>query len=427
VLTVFPPVLYITKLIRNKLRSMYQITRSALAKGTGYLQECLLGVKTVQLYGAEEEVERRYADYTHEFLRAQLKSNKYDAVLFSVITGVTTITIGLIIWYGSGKVVQEAVTLGVLIAFINNMEKVFVPLRDFTGQIAAIQRSFAAFDHIDELFQEPLEEDGRDLISKDALGDRLQTFESLEFRNVSFRYANDAPWVLRNVSFRLEKGHQLALVGTTGSGKSTILRLISKVYQDYQGSILLNGIELSSLSIEDAMHLFSLMQQDVYLFNESIAFNISLGKPSIDREQIQEAARYVYADGFIRTLPGGYDMELSSNGGNLSAGQTQLISFARAVAQGGQVIMLDEATSSVDSVTENLIQRAISRLFKERTVIAIAHRLSTIRHSDTILVLEQGHVIEQGNHEQLLAQNGVYAGLLQQADDPDDSGEVVLS
>ena len=219
----------------------------------------------------------------------------------------------------------------------------------------------------------------------------------------------------------------MALVGTTGSGKSTILRLISKVYQDYQGSILLNGIELSSLSIEDAMHLFSLMQQDVYLFNESIAFNISLGKPSIDREQIQEAARYVYADGFIRTLPGGYDMELSSNGGNLSAGQTQLISFARAVAQGGQVIMLDEATSSVDSVTENLIQRAISRLFKERTVIAIAHRLSTIRHSDTILVLEQGHVIEQGNHEQLLAQNGVYAGLLQQADDPDDSGEVVLS
>lgn len=417
VLTVFPPVLYITKLIRNKLRTMYQITRSALAKGTGYLQECLLGVKTVQLYGAEEEVERRYADYTQEFLQAQLKSNKYDAVLFSVITGVTTITIGLIIWYGSGQVVQEAVTLGVLIAFINNMEKVFVPLRDFTGQIAAIQRSFAAFDHIDELFQEPLEEDGRELISKDALGDRLQTFQSLEFKDVSFRYAKDAPWVLRNVSFRLDKGHQLALVGTTGSGKSTILRLISKVYQDYEGSILLNGIELSSLSIEDAMPLFSLMQQDVYLFDESIAFNIGLGKPSIGDEQIREAARYVYADGFIQTLPGGYGMALSGNGGNLSAGQTQLISFARAVAQGGQVIMLDEATSSVDSVTENLIQRAISRLFKERTVIAIAHRLSTIRHSDTILVLDQGRVVEQGNHEQLLAQNGVYAGLLQQTDD----------
>jgi len=227
---------------------------------------------------------------------------------------------------------------------------------------------------------------------------------------------------------RLEKGHQLALVGTTGSGKSTILRLISKVYQDYEGSILLNGIELSSLSIEDAMPLFSLMQQDVYLFDESIAFNIGLGKPSVDREQIHEAARYVYADGFIKTLPGGYDMELDGNGANLSAGQTQLISFARAVAQGGQVIMLDEATSSVDSVTENLIQRAISRLFKERTVIAIAHRLSTIRHSDTILVLEQGRVVEQGNHEQLLAKNAVYAGLLQQADDPGGAGEeVVLS
>lgn len=427
VLTVFPPVLYITHLIRNKLRSMYQITRSALAKGTGYLQECLLGVKTVQLYRAEEEVEKKYYNFTQEFLRAQLKSNKYDAVLFSVITGVTSITIGLIIWYGSGKVVQDAVTLGVLIAFINNMEKVFVPLRDFTGQIAAIQRSFAAFDHIDELFQEPLEEDGRELVSTEALGHRLASFESLEFRNVSFRYAPELPYVLNNVSFRLEQGHQLALVGTTGSGKSTILRLISKVYQDYEGSILLNGLELSTLSIEDSLHLFSLMQQDVFLFEKSVGFNISLGRPSISEQDIRDAAHYVYADRFIEELPFGYDMELTGNGGNLSAGQTQLISFARAVAQGGQVIMLDEATSSVDSVTENLIQRAISRLFKEKTVIAIAHRLSTIRHSDTILVMDQGQVVEQGNHEQLLAQNGVYAGLLQTADDDSDDGEMVLS
>ncbi|EAR08590.1 ABC transporter ATP-binding protein [Reinekea blandensis] len=426
VLTVFPPVLYITHWIRNKLREIYKITRSSLAKGTGYLQECLFGVKTVQLYRAEEEVEARYQAYTQEFLHAQMRSNKYDAVLFSVITGVTTITIGLIIWYGSGRVVQEAVTLGVLIAFINNMEKVFVPLRDFTGQIAAIQRSFAAFDHLDELFQEPLEEDGRTLLSPADFGDRLRTFESLEFRDVSFRYTQDSPYVLKNVSFKLEKGHQLALVGTTGSGKSTILRLISKVYQDYEGQILLNGIELSALSIDDSMHLFSLMQQDVYLFDQSIAFNIGLGKASISRTDIQEAARYVYADEFIKNLPDGYDMALSGNGGNLSAGQTQLISFARAVAQGGQVIMLDEATSSVDSVTENLIQRAISRLFKERTVIAIAHRLSTIRHSDTILVLDQGQVVEQGTHEQLLARNGVYAGLLNQAADQD-GGDMVLT
>jgi ATP-binding cassette subfamily B protein len=412
VLVVFPPVFYLTHVIRNKMRAMYQITRTALARGAGYLQECLLGVKTVQLYRAEQEVEAKYLGYNQEFLNAQIKTNKYDAVLFSVITGVTTITIGLIIWYGSGLVLQEALTLGVLIAFINTMEKVFVPVRDFTGQIAAIQRSFAAFDHIEELFAEPLEEDGRELFASEDVGEKLDTFESLEFKNVSFRYNENAPYVLNDVSFKLEKGHQLALVGTTGSGKSTILRLISKVYQDYEGSILLNGIELSNLSIEDSMHLFSLMQQDVFLFEQSIRFNISLGKKGIDETQVKEAAEYVYANEFIEAQEQGYDLPLSSNGGNLSAGQTQLISFARAIAQGGQVIMLDEATSSVDSITESLIQKAISRFFSEKTVIAIAHRLSTIRHSDTILVLDQGRIVEQGNHDTLVEKGGMYANLL---------------
>jgi ATP-binding cassette subfamily B protein len=412
VLVVFPPVFYLTHVIRNKMRAMYQITRTALARGAGYLQECLLGVKTVQLYRAEQEVEAKYLGYNQEFLNAQIKTNKYDAVLFSVITGVTTITIGLIIWYGSGLVLQEALTLGVLIAFINTMEKVFVPVRDFTGQIAAIQRSFAAFDHIEELFAEPLEEDGRELFASEDVREKLDMFESLEFKNVSFRYNENAPYVLNDVSFKLEKGHQLALVGTTGSGKSTILRLISKVYQDYEGSILLNGIELSNLSIEDSMHLFSLMQQDVFLFEQSIRFNISLGKKGIDETQVKEAAEYVYANEFIEAHEQGYDLPLSSNGGNLSAGQTQLISFARAIAQGGQVIMLDEATSSVDSITESLIQKAISRFFSEKTVIAIAHRLSTIRHSDTILVLDQGRIVEQGNHDTLVEKGGMYANLL---------------
>jgi ATP-binding cassette subfamily B protein len=309
-------------------------------------------------------------------------------------------------------VLQEALTLGVLIAFINTMEKVFVPVRDFTGQKAAIQRSFAAFDHVEELFAEPLEEDGRSLIASKDVSEKLKTFESLEFRNVHFRYNENAPYVLKDVSFKLEQGHQLALVGTTGSGKSTILRLISKVYQDYDGSILLNGIELSQLSIEDSMHLFSLMQQDVFLFEQSIRFNISLGKKGIDEAQVKEAAEYVYANEFIETQDQGYDLHLSANGSNLSAGQTQLISFARAIAQGGQVIMLDEATSSVDSITENLIQKAISRFFSEKTVIAIAHRLSTIRHSDTILVLDQGRIVEQGNHYALVEQGGMYANLL---------------
>ncbi|AJR08412.1 ABC transporter ATP-binding protein [Photobacterium gaetbulicola] len=415
VLVIMPPVMYLTMYVRNRLRELHLTTRSSLARGIGYLQEVILGVKTVQLYRAEEAVEQKYKGYTDEFLKAQKKVNKYDAVLFSFISGITSITVALMIWYGSGQVLEASLTLGVLIAFINTLEKVFVPIRDFTSQIASIQSSFAAFDHIEELFVEPIEEEGRDLQPTHKVEQQLKKFVSLEFRNVSFRYKDDAPYVLKNVSFILEKGHQIALVGSTGSGKSTIMRLISKTYQDYEGSILLNGIELSEVAIEDCAHLFSLMMQDVHLFEETIHFNIALGKTGISREQVEQASRYVYANSFIEQLPQGYDFPLDKNGANLSVGQTQLISFARAVAQGGQVMMLDEATSSVDSITEDLIQKAMQRLFKEKTVIAIAHRLSTVRHSDMILVLEKGEIVERGNHQELVAQNGIYAGLLNES------------
>ncbi len=339
VLLVFPPVLMLTQYVRNRLREMYIITRSSLAKGTGFLQECLLGVKTVQLYGAEQEVESKYHGFTEDFLRAQLKTNKYDATLFSIITGITTITIGLIIWFGSGKVLTGAVSLGVLIAFINTLEKVFVPLRDFTSQIASIQRSFAAFEHIEELFVEKLEEQGKMLLPDEMLKDRLANFETLEFKNVRFRYGGVGPYVLDDVSFKLKKGEQLALVGTTGSGKSTIIRIMSKAYMDYEGSILLNNIELSSIPKDSMLHLFSLMQQDVFMFEENIHFNISLGVDEISDDAVVDAAEYVYAHDFILGLPSQYQFELKNSGSNLSAGQAQLISFARSVAQGGQVMM----------------------------------------------------------------------------------------
>jgi ATP-binding cassette subfamily B protein len=412
VLIVMPPVMYLTIYVRNRLRELYLLTRSALARGVGFLQEVLFGMKTVQMYRAETQVEEKFKSYTDEFLHAQKKINKYDAILFSFISGITSVTIALLIWYGSEQVIEGALTLGVLIAFINTLEKVFVPIRDFTSQIASIQSSFAAFDHIEELFAQPTAEEGRQLLPTKEVKRQLTQFETLEFRNVSFRYKDDAPYVLNNVSFVLEKGHQIALVGSTGSGKSTILRLISRTYLNYEGSILLNGIELSEIAVEDSMHLFSLMMQEVHLFEESIEFNIALGKPEIESKDVEQSAEYVYANRFIDKLPGRYDFKIEKNGSNLSVGQTQLISFARAVAQGGQVMMLDEATSSVDSITESLIQQAMQRLFNDKTVIAIAHRLSTVRHSDMILVLEKGEIVERGNHKQLLAHNGLYAGLL---------------
>jgi ATP-binding cassette subfamily B protein len=409
-LLIGPLIYYITEVLRRLLRDTYLKARVVLSQGTGYLQECLSGIKTVQLYNAEADVQRRYSSYTEGFFHAQSKSNLYDSALYSIIEGVTTVSMGLIIWYGSKEILAATISLGVLVGFINTLDKIFVPIRDFTSQMASIQRAFAAFDHIEEIYQQDTEREntsgGRALDTSDR--QRLETFSSLEFDGVSFKYNADGPYVLRDVSFELNRGDKIALVGSTGSGKSTILRLLTKTYDNYEGSIKLNGIELSAIPKAEVGKFFSLMQQEVFLFNESIEFNIALGRESSGGQLAVDAARYVYADQFIERLPGKYDFVLQGNGSNLSAGQAQLIAFARAIAGGSEVVMLDEATSSVDSVTERLIQKAIDHVFEEKTVIAIAHRLSTIQHSDQILVLDG-----------LMAAAGFYSNLVRQLDDKD--------
>ena len=417
-LLIGPLIYYITEILRRRLRDTYLRARVVLSQGTGYLQECLSGVKTVQLYNAEAAVQKRYATYTEGFREAQSESNLYDSALYSIIEGITTVSMGLIIWYGSKEILAATISLGVLVGFINTLDKIFVPIRDFTSQMASIQRAFAAFDHIEEIYEEETEHENSDGGQHLSAGQRgqLDTFQSLEFNDVRFRYNADGPWVLQGVSFCLNKGSKIALVGSTGSGKSTILRLLTKTYVNYEGSIKLNGIQLSQIPKAEVGKFFSLMQQEVFLFNESIAFNIGLERESSNPDFVTDAAKYVYADEFIERLPGKYDFVLQGNGGNLSAGQGQLIAFARAIASGSEVVMLDEATSSVDSVTEQLIQKAIDHVFEEKTVIAIAHRLSTIQHSDEILVLDGGAIIERGTHGTLMAKAGFYANLVQQLD-----------
>jgi ATP-binding cassette subfamily B protein len=220
--------------------------------------------------------------------------------------------------------------------------------------------------------------------------------------------------VLKNISFKINKGDRLALVGTTGSGKSTIIRLLAKTYTGYRGSIKINGTELSDIPISNIRETISIMQQDIYMFNDTVEFNISLGRESISKRDVEEAASFVYANYFVDQLPGGYRFVIQDNGDNLSKGQAQLISFARAIAGNSELIILDEATSAVDSITEQYIQKAIANIFSAKTVIAVAHRLSTIKNSDMILVLEDGQIIERGNHEQLLKHGGKYARLLHQ-------------
>lgn len=424
VLLVAPLVYYITEFVRKRLRKVYHKARVILSQSTGYLQECLNGMKTVQLYSAEKEVEAKYQQFTHQFYKAQTQSNIYDAVLFSIVSGITSITIGLMIWYGSGEVLAGWVSIGVLIGFINTLDKLFVPIRDFTSQIAAIQRALAGIDHIEELFRQPLEEEHTLPFDEPMLQDRLSRFETLEFKNVKFKYKEEGPYVLRGITFTMKKGDQIALVGSTGSGKSTIVRLLTKIYDNYEGSIKINGMELARIPKAVLGKFASLMQQEVFLFDKSLDFNISLGREGISAKEVKASAQYVYAHEFIETLPEQYDFMVRENGGNLSSGQAQLISFARAIAGGSEIILLDEATSAVDSVTEHLIQKAIARVFQEKTVIAIAHRLSTIQHSDQILVLDNGIIKEQGSHQQLLEMGGIYANLVEELDQTEATQEV---
>ncbi len=420
VLVLGPPTYWVTELLRHRLRDSYTRGRLVLSQGTGYLQECLNGMKTVQLYSAEEQVQDRYAGFTQGFFQAQSRSNFYDAALFAIIEGITTIAMALIIWFGAREILAATISYGVLIGFTQTLDRIFVPVRDFTSQIASIQRALAAFGHIEGIFEQPLQDNSltpvRSPVRQSNGRPAESHFHSLVFDNVSFRYNADGPLVLDGVSFQLDKGDKIALVGSTGSGKSTILRLLTKTYDNYQGSIRLNGRELRDLSAAQVGRLFSLMQQEVFLFNRSVEFNISLGREGIDREAVIDAARYVYADSFIGRLPGQFEFEIQGNGGNLSAGQGQLIAFARAIASGADVILLDEATAAVDSVTERLIQKAIDHVFNDKTVIAIAHRLSTIRHSDEILVLERGRIIERGSHVELVRMKGFYSKLLEEVE-----------
>jgi len=410
-LFIVPPMYWITSKLRRSLQESQLASRKVLAHSTGYLQESLQCIKTVQLYNAEAESQTKYALFTQNFFKHQSKSNLIDASLFSIIEGITTISIGLIIWYGANEILMATLSVGVLIGFIQTLDKIFVPIRDFTSQIASIQRAVAALSNIEAIYLQKTEmalDD--DKLKTSPFNDEV--FDTLVFDRVYFSYKNDTDYVLKGVSFRINKGEKFALVGSTGSGKSTIIRLLTKSYTGYSGSIKLNGVELREIDKEALTNFFSLMQQEVYLFNETIAFNIALSRDGVDHRKVKQAAQYVFADSFIGKLPNQYDFKITDNGANLSAGQGQLIAFARAMATDSQFVLLDEATSSIDSVTEHMIQKAIKQVFKDKTLIAIAHRLSTIKESDQILVLDKGQVIEKGSHESLLALDGSYAGLV---------------
>ncbi|WP_319482177.1 ABC transporter ATP-binding protein [uncultured Draconibacterium sp.] len=410
-LLVVPVIILVINFLRKKIRKAYNTSRTSLAKSAAYLQEALTGMKTVQLFAAEDKVLNKYDNLNKEFCDAQNKSNVYDSFLYSIVEGITSVATALVIWYGAIQIWDYGYTLGILIVFVTTLERLFIPVKQFAQQISTIQRAMSALEHISELFEQQVEDPAAE--SAETVPEAI-ALQEIEFKNVSFRYSEDTPDVLKDISFKLQKGDRLALVGTTGSGKSTIIRLLAKTYTGYRGSIKINGIELSDIPIGQVRETISIMQQDIYMFNDTVEFNISLGRKSISQSDVEQSASFVYANYFIDQLPDKYQFVIQDNGDNLSKGQAQLISFARAIAGNSELIILDEATSAVDSITEQYIQKAIANIFSKKTVIAVAHRLSTIKNSNMILVLEDGQIIERGNHEQLLKFGGKYARLLHQ-------------
>ncbi|MDH5751503.1 MAG: ABC transporter ATP-binding protein/permease [Deltaproteobacteria bacterium] len=416
-LAAFPVLVLLLRFFQSRVRLSFFRARQALSEATGFLQECLSGMKTVQLFAAEEQAVARFREKNRQFLHAQNSSNLYDALLYSLVEGVTTLALALVLWYAAGELLAGVLTLGVLVAFMEYIQRLFVPLRELSQQMAVIQRALAALDHINQLCTvslDPAEERPEDDPHSQAT-EHAQApweFRELVFENVRFRYSPEGPLILKGISFAVKKGQSLAIVGPTGSGKSTILRLLTRAYGGYEGSIRINGRELDCLKATELAGIISMVHQGVFLFSGSVGFNISMGREAVGPEEVRQAAGYVHAQQFIGQLEEGYDTPVNQGGANLSAGQSQLLSFARAVAARTELIVLDEATSSVDSLTENLIQQAVEKLYQDKTVLAIAHRLSTIRNADLILVMAGGEIVERGNHNELMALGGAYEALV---------------
>jgi len=391
------PVLAVAAVVfRFKVREAFRKVRVRIARINAYVQENVTGMKVVQLFTREDRNARDFDALNADHRKAWIQSIRYDAALFSAVELASGLTVAIIIAQGVG------LAAGTLYIFIDWMRRFFMPLRDLSAKYSVMQSSMASSERIFELLDtEPAIPD-LGAASAEREGDGAVAFEG-----VSFAYQGD-DWVLRDLSFRVEAGEKVAIVGPTGAGKTTIIHLLARLYEVKRGRVCIGGVDLRDIPQERLRRRIALVLQDVFLFSGTVADNISLGRPDVDRATIERAARAVRADRFIESLPQGYDTPIRERGTNLSAGQRQLLSFARALAHGADILVLDEATSSIDSDTESLIQAGIHVLMEGKTAIAIAHRLSTIRDVDRIYVLDGGRIVETGTHAELLARGGLY-------------------
>ncbi len=427
-LTLLPPLLIALNFFRVRTRKNYRTIRERLARINAFLQETISGVMVVHLFAQEKRLFAEFEQRNRDHRDANNISNIYEATLFSTVEATSSISIALMLWYGAsqvgigqvgtGQVGTDLVALGTLVAFVDYVQKLFVPIREFSTKYTTLQSALTAVERVFQLLDTPTT-----ITSPDVPQQPAQIRGQIIFEHVWFAY-NDEDWVLRDVSFTLEPGEKIALVGATGAGKTTISKLLNRFYDIQKGRILIDGVEVRDWDLAVLRRQIGIVLQDVFMFVGDIATNISLGASEISQQAIEQAAQAVNADHFIRQLPHGYAEELYERGSNLSAGQRQLLSFARALAYDPAILVMDEATSSVDPETEVLIQDALATLMQGRTTLVVAHRFSTIQNVDRILVMHKGQLRESGTHQELMAQHGIYWRLYQlQYEDTGDASD----
>ena len=406
--SVLPLIIFMTQWFRRNVRETYRTVRLWIARINAFLQEHISGMATVQLFRREALSYARFEDINRTHRDSNIAGIVYYAVFYPTIEIIGALAASLIIWYGGAWVLQDSLTLGVLVAFLLYAQRFFRPISDMSEKFNMLQAAMASSERIFTLLDTPvLLKNPKNPVSRSG-----QALGRIEFERVWFAYTEN-DFVLRDVSFEVAPGERIGIVGATGAGKTTIINLLMRFYDVTRGRICLDGVDIRELDLRGLRRLFSLVLQDVHLFSGSIASNIRLGEQGISDAAVEQAAASVHADRFIAPLPGGFSSVVAERGANFSVGQKQILSFARALAFDPRILVLDEATSSVDTETELLIQDGLQVLMAGRTTIAIAHRLSTIQNMDKILVLHKGQIRERGTHQNLLTQRGIYHRLYQ--------------
>jgi ATP-binding cassette subfamily B protein len=406
-LALIPPMAIAINFFRVKARQTYRLIRERLARINAYLGEAISGMTVIQLFAREGRSFREFDDLNSAHRDAYHLSNLYEAALYSMVEAAGSVSVALLLWYGGGEALNGAIGIGTLVAFKEYLHRFFVPLRDFSQKYAVMQSAMSSAERIFQLLDTPalIESPKNAVVPRPFRGDVV-------FDNVWFHYKPGDP-VLKGVSFRIAAGEKIAVVGATGSGKTTTIKLLNRFYDVQRGSIKVGGVDVRDWDLQALRRHIGVVLQDVFLFSGDVRANLALGDGSVGLDRVAAAARSANAENFIRRLPEGYNAQVRERGSNFSAGQRQLLSLARVLVFEPEILVMDEATSSVDTETEALIQEALEHAMQDRTCVMIAHRLSTIRHADRIIVLHHGEVREMGSHAELMARGGIYHRLYQ--------------